>query len=93
MPNEAPYIEAKGLEQPATQAVAIVAHASNAISHPTDRAATRGVYVGGAGNITCRFLGDTADVTLTGVLAGAVYPFRLTHVRDSSTASNMTGLY
>ena len=93
MTNEAEYIEATGLEQPASQSVTISPHATDEIVHPTDLRATRGLYVGSAGSVVCRLLGDTSDQTFSGVLAGSVLPIRVTHIRSTSGASSMVGLY
>lgn len=94
MTNEGKYIEPTGLEQPASQSVTISPHDTTEIAHPTNLRATRGLYVGVAGDVVCRLLGDTADQTFTGVLAGSVLPIRLTHIRSTSTtATNMVGLY
>jgi hypothetical protein len=72
----------------ATNGFAIVPHATNALTHQT-----RAVYVGGAGDITLRLSGDSADITLVGVVAGTILPVAATHVRATSTATNLVGLY
>jgi len=51
------------------------------------------ILVGSAGTLACRFRGDDADVTLTGLQAGEVYPFQLKYIRVSGTsAGSLTGL-
>lgn len=45
----------------------------------------RGIYVGVAGNLVCRLVGDSTDRTFTGLLAGSFYPFALSIVRKTST--------
>jgi len=50
---------------------------------------TRAIYVGGAGNITARFKDDTADVLITGLLVGTIYPFALTHIRSTNTTATL----
>lgn len=48
---------------------------------------TRAIYVGNAGDLVVRFVGDTADITLVGVPAGSLLPFRLSHVVSSTAAT------
>lgn len=52
-----------------------------------------GIYVGGAGNMVVLLTsGDV--VTLTGVLAGTVYPVKANRVNSTSTtATNLVGLW
>lgn len=72
---------------PARSAVAVTA--SDATSIP----ATRGLYVGGAGNATLVFE-DGTEVALVGLLAGVVYPFRVTKVKSTGlTAADLVALY
>jgi hypothetical protein len=68
--------------------IAVTPHDTNAIP------ATKGLYVGGAGNIACRFRDGSADVTLTGVPVGTVLRVAVTNVRSTSTtATNIVALY
>ena len=54
---------------------------------------TRGLYVGGAGNVNVT-MGDGNDVLFTGVAAGTVLPIRVSHVlATSTTATTITALY
>jgi len=61
---------------------------------------TRAVYVGGAGNLVVKFA-DVTDptaagntVTLTGVLAGVIYPLQVNCINSTSTtATNIVALY
>jgi hypothetical protein len=77
-----------GLSAPATRSFTITPHATDELAR-----VTRAIFVGSAGNLTVRFAGDAADRTLTGLLAGAVYPFRLSAVRVAgTTAGALVGL-
>lgn len=54
---------------------------------------TRGIFVGGAGNLVAVQADGTA-VTFTGVVAGAVYPIRCKRVNSTNTtATNMVALF
>jgi hypothetical protein len=53
---------------------------------------TRGLYVGGAGNISAEMANGT--VVFFNVVAGSVLPLRVTRVNATgTTASNIVGLY
>lgn len=53
----------------------------------------RALYVGGAGNAAV-LMADGTTVTLTGLLAGNVYPVALQRVNSTNTtATNMVALY
>ena len=53
---------------------------------------TRGFMVGGAGDVAVTLKSGDA-VTLPGLMAGVVYPFRISKVRDSgTTATGIKGL-
>lgn len=45
----------------------------------------RGIYVGGAGNLVCRLVGDSADSTFTGLTAGSYYPWAISIIRQTGT--------
>lgn len=63
-------------------------------SDSTDLTGTRGLLVGGAGNLAVRMINDpTTTVTITGVVAGAILPLRVTRVMAATTATNITALY
>lgn len=71
---------------PASRAIAIT---------PDDDAdlalTTRGVYVGGAGDLVAVTEGGDT-VTFTGLLAGQVYPFKVKRVKEATTATDLVGL-
>lgn len=63
-------------------------------SDSTDLTGTRALFVGGAGNVAVRMVGDpAATVTLTGVVAGTILPVRVTRVMAATTATNITALF
>ena len=62
-------------------------------SDSTRLAGVRGLYVGGAGNISLKTKGMTDAVTLVGVLAGSIIPVRAEYVMDATTATSIVALY
>ena len=61
-------------------------------SDTTVLAPTRGIYCGGAGNITVVDLsGNTVE--MVGLLAGAYYPIRCTKVTAATTATNLVAWF
>ena len=63
-------------------------------SDSTDLTGTRGLLVGGAGDLAVRMINDpSTTVTITGVTAGAILPLRVTRVMAATTATNITALY
>ena len=54
---------------------------------------TRALYIGSAGNIKVKMASGN-DATLTGLVAGSIYPFAVTYVYSTSTtASGIVALY
>jgi hypothetical protein len=63
---------------PALGAVAITG------SDQTFTVPVRGVYVATAGDLECTMSNDTT-ATFVGLLAGVIYPFAITAIRDAGT--------
>ena len=54
----------------------------------------RGLWVGGAGDISVILIDDTAAVTFVGILAGSLLPIRAQRVRSTgTTATNIVGIF
>ena len=63
-------------------------------SDSTDLGTTRGIWVGGAGNLAVMFSGDSAAVTLVGVTAGSLLPIQVQKVMSTNTtATSIVALY
>jgi hypothetical protein len=76
------------MQDPAANGIAVTPGDS------TDIASTRGLYVGGAGDVAVLFKGGSASVTIAGVAAGTVLPFQVTRVYSTSTtATGIVALY
>lgn len=55
---------------------------------------SRGIYVGGGGNLVCRMRNDQSDTTFTGLLVGWFYPFEVAVIRKTGTTiTNSVVLY
>lgn len=77
-------------ESPADRAFAITPSDATIFDNPT-----RGIYVGGAGNIALRTRGGDT-VTLMGCVAGSVIPVqadKVLAVGSGTTATNLVGLW
>lgn len=76
-----------GLDSPARDAAAITPSDATDLPRPC-----RSIYVGSAGNLQVTMVSG-ATVTLTGLLAGVVYPLRVQRVwATSTTAANLVAL-
>lgn len=76
------------LASPAARAIAVTPDDATALT-----LVTRGIYVGGAGNLAVTMKADDNDVTYVGVAAGSVLPLRVTHVLSTgTTATNIVAL-
>lgn len=55
---------------------------------------TRGIYIGGTGDIAVIFAGDTAAVTLVAPALGIVHPWQVTKVMSTNTtATSIVAMY
>jgi hypothetical protein len=74
---------------PATRGVALVPHDVNALAD-----IPKALFVGVGGDLVCRGVNDTADVTFRNVGAGSVLPYRARIVRATgTTAASIVALY
>jgi hypothetical protein len=79
---------ASGLDSPARKSFAITKHDTNELAN-----ITRGIYVGGAGDVVIQLELDSAAVTFTGMLAGQIYPIQARIVKSTgTTATALVGL-
>ncbi len=78
-----------GLTTPVRSAAAVTP------SDATDLAyTTKGIYIGGSGNIVVNMADSGAPVTFTELQVGTVYPFRVTRVlATGTTATNIVALW
>lgn len=79
---------ATGIAGPASSAFAITKSDATVFAQPT-----RGLWVGGTGDVAVRML-DQTTVTFVGVPAGVYLPVRVDKVLSTGTsATNIVGLY
>lgn len=83
-----PFRNAYTTEAPAVSGFAVTPHATDPLT-----TTPRAVYVGGAGNLVVRLMNDSADITLSAVPAGTLLPIRPSHIRSTSTATLIVGLF
>lgn len=78
-----------GLDSPALHAAAVTPNDS------TDLTTTaRGLYIGGAGNVTLDTAGGETTVAFVGLTAGSVLPVRVARVRATgTTATNIVAIW
>jgi len=82
-----------GLDAPAQFAFAITPSDSDDLDATVGGSATRGVWVGGAGNLNVD-MASGPTVLFSGVAAGTLLPIRVKRVRSTSTtATNIVGLW
>jgi hypothetical protein len=48
---------------------------------------TKAIYVGGAGNVTVKMAGDSANILFTAVPVGTILPIAVTQVRATGTTA------
>jgi hypothetical protein len=78
-----------GLDSPGYKGFTVTPHDTNELTF-----VTRGVWVGGAGDLVVIFAGDSVAVTLVGVPAGTLLPIRVKIIKSTSTtATSIVGLY
>jgi hypothetical protein len=62
-------------------------------SDTTVLAPTRGLYVGGTGNLTVDFADGTTDVLLTAPALGIIHPISVVKVKAATTATVIVAIY
>jgi len=78
---------ARETQAPATSGFVITPHDTNELT-----AVTRGIFVGGAGDVAARLSNDTATLTFKNVPAGAILPIRAKIVTTATTATDLVAL-
>jgi hypothetical protein len=80
---------ATGLTSPADSAASVTPNDSTDLT-----TATRGLYIGGAGNVKVDMVGEGTAVVYSGLVVGTVYPIRVTRVyATDTTATNIVALW
>ncbi len=72
------------LEEPIKKAFAITPDNNNDLPQTT-----RGIWVGGAGNLAVTLLEDSASVTLQAIPAGTLLPIRAKRVHSTGTSATL----
>ena len=72
----------------ARSAAAVSPHDTNQLAY-----VTKGIYVGGTGDVVCILADDSSAVTFKAVPAGFILPVRAKVVTTASTATYMVALF
>lgn len=81
--------EKVGLEAPCVSAFAITPHDTNDLA-----ITTRGLYVGGTGDVKVDMADTGTAVVFTAMAAGVIHPIRVTRVYNTDTdATAIVGVY
>lgn len=84
------FNRAAELDSPAWSAAAVSPNDSTDLS----RVPTRGLYIGGAGDVEVNMAGAGSAIVFAGVLAGTILPIRVDRVLNGNTdATNIVALY
>lgn len=68
-------------------------HGAVITKHDTDPNEYRSLWIGGAGNVNLRFMGDTGNTLISGIPAGTLLPFAVKLVLSTNTSATlMVGL-
>lgn len=63
-------------------------------SDDTNLTGTRGLYIGGGGDVAVRCINSSGTtVTFVGVPAGTILPIRVTRVMAATTATSIVAIY
>ena len=76
-----------GFSDPASKVAAVTP------SDDTDLTGTRGLYIGGDGDVLIRTIFTDSTVTFAAVPAGSILPVQATRVMAATTATNIVALY
>lgn len=89
MPAVDNFTNVVGAESPAVHAFAITKHDSNDLAF-----VTRGIYVGGSGDLSVTMAGGETPITFVGLAAGVIHPIRASRVLSTgTTATGIIGVY
>jgi hypothetical protein len=73
-----------GLDSPPRKAFAVTTHDTNELSN-----VSRGLWIGGAGDVTVILADDSAAVTLSAVPAGTLLPLQAKIVKATATTATL----
>ncbi len=57
--------------------------------HDTNEALWRSLWIGGAGNLNVRFIGDTTNTLISGIPSGTLLPFSVKLVLATDTTATL----